>query len=264
MDFTGISNLHGRMRMQKKLIDWKTGTASGKLFMSIRRENENDNSNKSSRRLAAIVNRMRMGRRLSPDDLAYLRTRNRELYAKAARLEQARQSYERKLKRARTREEARALNMKMSVSFVGAGREAARAGNSPGLGEIKAHAMTWRNEYIAFTGTRRWARLPENNAERAERIRQRYGVRAVFLPDPGNLNQRRFQLELSRGKGVYHHLGSESAQRAAATAGNQRHIATAPDWPAHRPATYTSQARARDNHETRQNNRRRRIIAAIA
>ena len=116
--------------------------------------------------LALITARLSAGKIISTAERRYLRNNDPESYRRASMLETERKLYRRRLKKARTKDEVRKLNVSASAQMVADARAAGRPGASgTASGSLDVASMrssAIRDEHGAFVNTREFRNLPEN------------------------------------------------------------------------------------------------------
>ena len=89
---------------QQKKLD---SVAQGGLSAFLKQNNEM----KKATTLECITNKIKFGKRLTRDEMEFLKIHNPELYARAVKIEMEREEHRRALKNCKTKEEARNLNI---------------------------------------------------------------------------------------------------------------------------------------------------------
>jgi len=105
------------------------------------------NEIKKTTTLENITNKMRFGRRLTRDEMEFLKIHNPEIYVKALKIEQEREEHRRELRRCKTKEEARNLHV-------------SRAFQSKMDSELK---MALFDEFTEFVKSKEFDELPNEH-----------------------------------------------------------------------------------------------------
>ena len=116
-------------------------------------------------RLTGIINKAQAGKKLSQDDWEYLRTKNPQLYQKLRQVEQEAESYEKALRRCKTRDEVQRLH----TSKLGEVLVQAKNGDDGAIFRLNRmeRAMT------EFTESKTYRKMPTEGQEAAEREAER-------------------------------------------------------------------------------------------
>lgn len=119
-----------------------------------------------------LRNKLLMGKKLSGDEMEFLRENAPELYQKAVRVATERQDYERKLKNCKTKEDVRRLNM----FTLGAHSSPGKSGGDSEESMMITNAIN--DEHNTFVATKAYKELPddwkeERQLDRAERIKKK-------------------------------------------------------------------------------------------
>jgi hypothetical protein len=132
---------------------------------SLRSIGAPDEEETSATRLRFITQRLQTGKKLDGEEMEYLRKHNPDLYAKARAIQAERESYERALRRCRSRDEVRALH----VGKVGAVRGG--LGGSVSAEDSLMRLSAYQSEYDNFRRSTRYRDLPEA-LRRKKRVRE--------------------------------------------------------------------------------------------
>ncbi len=116
-------------------------------------------------RLNSIVGKLRIGQRLSIEELSWLRQNSPALYAKAVRIEQERTGFRKQLERCSTKEEARRAHENKTQQLVCEGAEIGKSGMSSGdkldaMDTLQMRMAAVDDEYRSFLGRRGAATEP--------------------------------------------------------------------------------------------------------
>ena len=122
-------------------------------------------TDEADNKLSAIMTKAEAGKKLSPDEWEYLKAKHPQLYEKLKEAEQEQESYEKALRRCKTKDEAQRLH----VSKLGDIMTAAKNGDSGAL--IRLNRMT--RTMIAFTESKEYRGLPTEAEQAIERERER-------------------------------------------------------------------------------------------
>lgn len=122
--------------------------------------------------LGMITMKMDTGKKLSAGEMAYLKENYPDIYAKAARIAREREDYERELKKCRTKEEVRILNMNRCQSFVSEIRETRANNDQEACAFIGQRAAATQDAHTIFINTDKYKALPKDEAELAARRKE--------------------------------------------------------------------------------------------
>ena len=122
-------------------------------------------TDEADNKLSAIMTKAEAGKKLSPDEWEYLKAKHPQLYEKLKEAEQEQESYEKALRRCKTKDEAQRLH----VSKLGDIMTAAKNGDSSAL--IRLNRMT--RAMVAFTESKEYRGLPTEAEQAIERERER-------------------------------------------------------------------------------------------
>lgn len=121
---------------------------------------------------SGIVNKMTLGHKLSDSELEYLRQKHPDLHAKAVRIKQEREAYEKEMKRCKTKEEARRANMGKICALAHSYRTAEARNDGGAAAEASMKAKAVDDEHIKFIKSGDYAMLPKDYEELKERRRK--------------------------------------------------------------------------------------------
>ena len=116
-------------------------------------------------KLSAIMTKAQVGKKLSPDEWEYLRTKNPTMYEKLREAEQEQENYEKALKRCKTRDEAQRLH----VSKLAEVMSAAKNGDEGALYRLNRLTRTMTE----FTKSEEYHKMPTEAEEAIERESER-------------------------------------------------------------------------------------------
>lgn len=119
-----------------------------------------------------LRNKLLMGKKLSGDEMMFLRDNAPELYQKAVRVAAEREEYARKLRNCKTKEDVRRLNMFTLGAYSSQGKN----GGDGEENMMRINAIS--DEHNIFVATKEYNSLPddwkeEKELERAERIKKK-------------------------------------------------------------------------------------------
>ena len=119
-----------------------------------------------------LTMKLQMGKKLSGDEMEFLRENAPELYQKAVRVAAEREEYARKLRNCKTKEDVRRLNL----SVTGALSPQGKSGVDSQESIMKINAIN--DEHSTFVATKAYKDLPddwkeEKELDRAERIKKK-------------------------------------------------------------------------------------------
>lgn len=136
MDFTMISSIGAYTRTMQMQAQWMKKAESGHYTQKLDSGDEEQMSaadaikeqldqlrENNDTNLAAIYTKLQSGKKLTADEMAYLREKNPEAYKKAKELEAERAKFEKELKECRTKEDfqrLKAMHISASLSKVNA------------------------------------------------------------------------------------------------------------------------------------------------
>jgi hypothetical protein len=162
--FGSIQNYVKTLELQQKWTQKKNDPTQLREE-SLRSIGAPDEEELSATRLRHITQRLQTGKKLDGAEMEYLRKNNPDLYAKAKAIQAERESYERALRRCRSRDEARALHVgKMGSVQNGLGGSASAEDSL-----MRLSAM--RSEYDNFQLSTRYRDLPDA-LRRKKRVRE--------------------------------------------------------------------------------------------
>lgn len=190
MNFATIGSIGAYTKAMKMQTLWKQKTDSGNFTQKtgpgdIAQTSEADSIRQQLDQiresndvdLGTIYAKLQSGKRLSADELAYLKEKDPEAYKKAKEIEAERARYEEELKKCRTKEDVERLKtMQMSMSMAKVNAIA----NDPAIPkEKKMELLMHENAKVSavadterkFVDSGRYDRLP-SEAERNEEIRE--------------------------------------------------------------------------------------------
>ena len=116
-------------------------------------------------KMSAIMTKAQVGKKLSPDEWEYLRTKNPTMYEKLREAEQEQENYEKALKRCKTRDEAQRLH----VSKLAEVMSAAKNGDEGALYRLNRLTRTMTE----FTKSDEYHKMPTEAEEAIERESER-------------------------------------------------------------------------------------------
>jgi len=103
-----ISNYVKISQIEAKSPQKKTDSAVPSVFSEFLKKN---NEAKKAATMECITNKIKFGKRLTHDEMEFLKIHNPDLYARAVKIEQEREEYRNALRSCKTKEEARNLQM---------------------------------------------------------------------------------------------------------------------------------------------------------
>ena len=118
------------------------------------------NTNETDQRLVQIILKMKRGKKLTSDELSYLRRKDKKAYATAMRIERERDEYEKELKKCRTKEEVGRLKTSKMGSFLGEMGSAAAQKDYEAVSEVEMRANAISDQHACFVQGRRYRELP--------------------------------------------------------------------------------------------------------
>jgi hypothetical protein len=157
--FGSIQNYVKSLELQQKWTQKKNDPAQLRKD-SLRSIGAPDEEEVNATRIRFITQRLQTGKKLDGAEMEYLRKHNPDLYAKAKAIQAERESYERALRRCRSRNEVRALH----VGKINTVRSGTAEDSLMRLSAIN-------NEYDNFRRSDRYRELPDT-PKRKKRIRE--------------------------------------------------------------------------------------------
>ena len=162
-----VKNLDQMRKAELKRTNLSIVSSQKSLFPQI----NNDNN---VYRLDMIKKKLRMGTKLNISDMQYLRSNAPDLYVKAVALEKERDFYKKDLRKCKTKEEVRQLQILKSQSIL--------VTNSDAVFDVDIRSMAMNDEHIRFTKSRAYQELPKNNEELLNRKKKELEVK-VYQTD---------------------------------------------------------------------------------
>lgn len=151
--------LQSRWQLKQKQGDYAGHYTSLRDVFAPRSTDSTDDAD--AEKLRRIAAKVQAGRKLSTEEMEFLRKHNPVLYEKLKNIEREQKEYEEELKRCETKDEAARLHMAQSVRTM----ELAKDGDETAL-----YRMNRMNEtHQAFTDSDEYKRLPTEAEEAAER-----------------------------------------------------------------------------------------------
>lgn len=121
MDFTAIGSLHAYTKNMAMEMKWQQKKASGNFkadgtktideWLKKQQENAAKSQTTDSKMANQIDLKLRSGKKLTSEELEYLKNHDPQKYQKAREIEMERQAYEQDLKRCNTKEDVQRLKM---------------------------------------------------------------------------------------------------------------------------------------------------------
>lgn len=123
-----------------------------------------------SNKIVSIQGKMKAGKRLSASDKEFLREHAPSLYDKAVRIEKERDQFNERLRHCKTKEDVRRLYMEKAQQLDAEVKSVERSSMSAGekmeaLEFIGMRMAAIQDEFMVFTGTPEYKRLPERKDE---------------------------------------------------------------------------------------------------
>lgn len=121
--------------------------------------------------LSGIDAKLMSGGDLTEQEMTYLRTKNPQKYQEALELRRERAAYRRELSNCKTKEEAQRLNLRKMQEFLSQAKTISSNANIPEgakkalLAKIQCRVMATQGEYVKFTGSSQYAKLPSEQDE---------------------------------------------------------------------------------------------------
>ena len=151
--------LQSRWQLKQKQGDYAGHYTSLREVFAPRSTDSTDDAD--AEKLRRIAAKVQAGRKLSTEEMEFLRKHNPVLYEKLKNIEREQKEYEEELKRCETKDEAARLHMAQSARTM----ELAKDGDETAL-----YRMNRMNEtHQAFTDSEEYKRLPTEAEEAAER-----------------------------------------------------------------------------------------------
>ena len=175
MNFWQIGSLSQYTKGLARQTQWKLKKQSGDLSAHYKSLTDQVSFTKASDvfpyqderddKLSAIITKAQAGKKLSPDEWDYVRSKRPELYAQLRQLEEEAKAYEEELKRCKAKDEAQRLHMtKLSGAM-------AQAKNGDESALIRLNRLT--QTMTAFTESQSYHEMPSEAEEAIERENQR-------------------------------------------------------------------------------------------
>lgn len=139
--------------------------ASGKKNRTEFSSSDSDRQAKKVK-LASIRRKLRAGRRLSPDEMEFLRANDPALYEKAKAIEEERNRLRQQFSRCQSKEEAAQIKNSKIPPPSGASPE-----NGAQQDWQEMYAAALRQEYARFAQSERYGRLPNDSKEKRLSLR---------------------------------------------------------------------------------------------
>lgn len=125
--------------------------------------------------IGSIDAKLKSGKKLSPEELDYLREHSPELYKQAIEIQREREAYERDLKKCKTKEDVDRLHLQKTQSFMQEikaikGNPNIPQGQKVGLMEkVMRRAMAISDSHATFINSQEYQSLPSELEEDAEK-----------------------------------------------------------------------------------------------
>lgn len=125
-----------------------------------------------SNAIQGIDAKLKSGKKLSPQEMDYLREHSPELYKKAVEVTREREAYERELKQCKTKEAVQKLNMRYSQAFLNEVKTINGNANIPKakklelLDQITRRSMAIIDSHTTFIQSKEYAQLPSEDDEK--------------------------------------------------------------------------------------------------
>lgn len=139
---------------------------------------QNMESTQESNKINQLAGKLKAGMLLTSDELAYLRTKNPELYKTAMEVKCEREKYKKELEKCRTKEEVERVRANKMQQFVSEVKAVQGNSNIPEgkkleiMQKIQMRMTNIMNEHTSFVKSPRYASLPTEQELREEKERR--------------------------------------------------------------------------------------------
>lgn len=184
--------------------------------------------------MASIRGKLQTGKKLSSEELDFLREKSPDLYKKAVEAEQARRDYERRLRNCKTKEDVQRLNASVNLEFVSQvkaikGSNMSKSAKTAAMQTIQMKQAAMQDSHVTFVASADYAQLPTEKEDEERRKKSKKKGDSVdineVLPkkeDPKKLQEMLDKLEKAEQK------ENQDAQTATA---DKADTPDAPDMP---------------------------------
>ncbi|MDR0303648.1 MAG: hypothetical protein LBH98_02605 [Chitinispirillales bacterium] len=158
MNINGITSISGYVSMLSKQSQAQRRMLGEKeKYFSIFMKQNNDNY--KTVRLESILSKLKQGRKLSSDDMEYLRNNAPSMYEKALKIQKEREEYRKALENCKTKDEARMVHI-MKMSQFAAEMKSASSNKYGDIQWIDVRAAAMLSEFIDFVKSDRYGKIP--------------------------------------------------------------------------------------------------------